>query len=413
MSPPSIPKFSDLPIDKDGPMLNAWGLYGKDDELGFLNRLTDDVVKEAAAEIKTGTRISLNWPLDAQNDIPFFGRQVFHKHVYQKAPRIVHDDTWSFNTQSSSQWDGLRHFAYQKAQRFYNNVTVEQISGPNATNVNGIGAWTEQGIVGRGVLLDWYAWMQEQGKPAHNAFEAGDIPLSDLKKVAEWEGVEFKFGDILIIRSGYMAQYAEKSRDELSALSKAMPPSFFGVEQSEEVLQWIWENFSAVAGDQPSFERWPSKQDYMMHEVLLAGWGCTIGELFDLEKLSQQCKKNALPRPPHPSRGTSAPASSAAVTTTARRISGLTLTSPPDRRPRLDNHFAITNSTVRIGSRARRQHALFHVRAEAQARYIGRQTPSVGQLVPPPDLRLTVLAHALRHGMYSDEGAAGERGGVL
>lgn len=39
--------------------------------------------------------------------------------------------------------------------------------------------------------------------------------------------------------------------------------------------------------------------------------------------------------------------------------------------------------------------------------------PSVGQLVPPPDLRLTVLAHALRHGMYSDEGAAGERGGVL
>lgn len=81
-------------------------------------------------------------------------------------------------------------------------MTVEQISGPNATNVNGIGAWTEQGIVGRGVLLDWYAWMQEQGKPAHNAFEAGDIPLSDLKKVAEWEGVEFKFGDILIIRSG-------------------------------------------------------------------------------------------------------------------------------------------------------------------------------------------------------------------
>lgn len=30
--------------------------YGKDDELGFLNRLTDDVVKDAAREIKTGTR---------------------------------------------------------------------------------------------------------------------------------------------------------------------------------------------------------------------------------------------------------------------------------------------------------------------------------------------------------------------
>ena len=30
--------------------------YGKYDQLGFLNRLTDEVVLEAAKEIKTGTR---------------------------------------------------------------------------------------------------------------------------------------------------------------------------------------------------------------------------------------------------------------------------------------------------------------------------------------------------------------------
>jgi hypothetical protein len=30
--------------------------YGDDDELGFLNRLTDDLVKEAAKEIQSGTR---------------------------------------------------------------------------------------------------------------------------------------------------------------------------------------------------------------------------------------------------------------------------------------------------------------------------------------------------------------------
>ena len=28
-----------------------------------------------------------------------------------------------------------------------------------------------------------------------------------------------------------------------------------------------------------------------MHEVLLAGWGCPIGEMFDLEKLSEECRK--------------------------------------------------------------------------------------------------------------------------
>jgi hypothetical protein len=28
-----------------------------------------------------------------------------------------------------------------------------------------------------------------------------------------------------------------------------------------------------------------------MHEVLLSGWGCPIGEMFDLEKLAEECKK--------------------------------------------------------------------------------------------------------------------------
>ncbi len=46
------------------------------------------------------------------------------------------------------------------------------------------------------------------------------------------------------------------SRDELEAFSKVVPPGLAGVEQSEEVLEWIWNNFSAVAGDHPSFECW-------------------------------------------------------------------------------------------------------------------------------------------------------------
>lgn len=34
--------------------------------------------------------------------------------------------------------DGLRHFAYQKEQKFYNGITLEDIHGDHATNVNGI-----------------------------------------------------------------------------------------------------------------------------------------------------------------------------------------------------------------------------------------------------------------------------------
>ena len=132
----AIPNFDKLPLNKGDPPHSAWGLYGRDDQLGTLNRLTDEVVLKAAKEeIRTGVRISLNWALDAQNK-PSFGRQQFHKRIIHKAPRVVNDDVWTMNSQSSSQWDGLRHFAYQKEQKFYNGVSLSDIH--SESNVNGI-----------------------------------------------------------------------------------------------------------------------------------------------------------------------------------------------------------------------------------------------------------------------------------
>jgi hypothetical protein len=194
------------------------------------------------------------------------------------------------NTAYKGLGDGLRHFAYQKEAKFYNGVTLDDIHGPNKTNVNGISAWAEKGIVGRGILLDYHEWRQANNVP-HDPFKSVSIPLKHLKAVLESQGTELKFGDILIIRSGYMHSYNQKSKQEIAELAKAQPPAFAGVEQSEEMLQWIWENFAAVAGDHPGFECWPSQRDFLLHEVLLAGWGCPIGELFDLEKLAEECKK--------------------------------------------------------------------------------------------------------------------------
>jgi hypothetical protein len=107
--PVELPPFSALPLRKDGPPGNAWGLFGEKDDLGRLNLLTPDVVKAAASEIKTGQRVSLDWPLSKPTN-PFFGRQVFYHHIHTKSPRTVNDDVILFNTQCSTQWDGLRHF---------------------------------------------------------------------------------------------------------------------------------------------------------------------------------------------------------------------------------------------------------------------------------------------------------------
>ena len=77
---PSRPSFSELPLNKGDPFLSAWGLWGKDDQIGSLNFLTEEVVRSAASEIKDGVRINLNWPFD-QPTKPCFGREALEHKV--------------------------------------------------------------------------------------------------------------------------------------------------------------------------------------------------------------------------------------------------------------------------------------------------------------------------------------------
>jgi hypothetical protein len=120
-----LPTFDELPIDKTGPPGNAWGLWGKDDELGMLNLITPEVVAAAASEIKDGLRISLDLPLDKPSH-PAFDRQRFHHEIINKAPMVMNDDAIHVNTQSSTQWDGFRHYGYQRVKQFYNGHRQEE-----------------------------------------------------------------------------------------------------------------------------------------------------------------------------------------------------------------------------------------------------------------------------------------------
>ncbi|KAI9719677.1 MAG: hypothetical protein M1828_006109 [Chrysothrix sp. TS-e1954] len=289
--PPNLPPFADLPLNKSDPPHSAWNLYGPHDALGTLNRLTPPLILAASREIKTGHRISLDLPLDFLASTPLFGRHRFKQEVIEKKPRAVNDDVWSFNTQSSSQWDGLRHFAYQKERRFYGGATMEDIHAGKEEGVLGIQHMARQGIVGRGVLLDYASWCVRHGIE-HNPFETRGIKLEHLKEVAREQGTEFKFGDILIIRSGFTEALDRLSAQERREVADKSPPALAGVERSDEVLEWIWSHFSAVAADHPSFESWPpSSNQPSLHEVLLAGWGCPIGELWDLEALAGYCEE--------------------------------------------------------------------------------------------------------------------------
>lgn len=103
------PSFDDLPLRPDGPRGNAWGLFGSNDELGRLNLLTTETVKEASKEIREGIRVALDWTLDRPFN-PSFERSPMKRQLVHKISGSVNDEVITFNTQGSTQWDGLKHF---------------------------------------------------------------------------------------------------------------------------------------------------------------------------------------------------------------------------------------------------------------------------------------------------------------
>jgi kynurenine formamidase len=154
-------------------------------------------------------------------------------------------------------------------------------------------AWVQKGgVVGRGVLLDYAAWAEAQGLQLSH-FETVSITVSTLLQVAESQGTTFREGDILFIRTGWVPAYEKLSDEAQTRLANFATPPAIGLESSETTLRWIWDRgFAALVGDHPSMEAWPCQNtDYMLHEWLLAGWGLTLGELFNLEELSAECRK--------------------------------------------------------------------------------------------------------------------------
>ncbi|THV64014.1 hypothetical protein D6D27_10544 [Aureobasidium pullulans] len=164
------------------------------------------------------------------------------------------------NIQSGSQWDGFRHYGHQTQGRFYNNLTPEEVKSGTRC---GIQAVSNHGIVGRGVLLDYYGWKLSKGE-SYDPLTSHSIHLEELLAVAKHQGFAA----------------ADPARlDDAGSIH----PCLAGVAQTKEMKTWLHDNyFSAVAGDAPAWECWPPKE-WALHEFLLGSWGVLIGEMFDLE----------------------------------------------------------------------------------------------------------------------------------
>lgn len=290
-----FPAFDEAPKVAGQPQGCLWGFFDKGgvkDEVGTLNLLTPDVVRQASSEIRTGKHIQLDWCLENVT-FPGFGRKGLEQKIIDKgdAGFAVLDDELSLNTQCGSQWDSLKHFGHQASQMHYNGLPHERAA---KEPTNGIHKWCERGgIVGRGVLVDWLSWYEQKHGDPPSPVSRHEITVTDIEECLKHQGTVTKQGDILIIRSGYVRWHNNASMTERREGTQENSIAI-GLQGSEATVRWLYDHhFAAVAGDTVAFEAWPPNFEagWCLHEWLISQWGTPIGELWDLEALSDACKK--------------------------------------------------------------------------------------------------------------------------
>lgn len=296
-----LPSYDQLLRRTDAPAGSSWGLWGDGDTRGTVNLLTPERVAHAATLVHRGVRFNLDHAVNAFDPYPSGTRHPAEHHTFEN--NTFHRDDWvdSFYLQSTSQIDALRHVGHPE-HGFFGGRTPEQIT--NDTADLGVHSYATAGIAGRGVLLDVDRYLAAQGRPLL-LDDPTAIDVDVLDATADWEGVEVRPGDILLVRTGWAGRYLALSTEERATLNRNR--STPGLAQKESVVRWLWDHrIALVAADNTGVERFPAQDsDFydpslpppvrgadhngMIHRPLIALLGMPLGELWALDELAADC----------------------------------------------------------------------------------------------------------------------------
>lgn len=268
-----------------------WGRWGADDERGTLNFITPEVLTHAATMIRKGRTVSCGLPFNSNGPQSggFGGRTNPVHSMLQDGGDIAlgaqdhlsvlryTDDAVAMPLQCGTQWDALAHIFYRG--QMYNGHGLENVTSAGAV-VNSIDRIAD-GVVGRGILLDI---PRHRDVPWLHAGEA--IDDAELEACAQAQGVEVLSGDIVLIRTGQIAQVRA---DGAWGQYDGGPAPGLG----HRAAHWFAAHeIAALATDTWGTEVLPNDTPGVfqpLHLILLVNAGMTIGEIFDLEALADAC----------------------------------------------------------------------------------------------------------------------------
>lgn len=267
-------RYDELPVAANG-LRCAWAEFGPDDQRGTVNRLTDEIVAAAVAEVRTGQRVNISLPLTEPNP-SFFDRKPYRHTIMPMSIPFLQDDVLDqFYPQCSTQWDGLRHRGDPRIG-YYGGVSAQDAGSLDGKL--GIGVWADTGLTGRGVLADI-----DLPDPA----DRHPLTPDEIERALARQGTHPRPGDILLVRTGYLGRFLAASPDERVRLRDS--DTCAGLDASEAMAAYLWDTgFAAVAVDNPTGEVSPRDPSVpSLHTLLIPMLGFALGEFFDLDELAR------------------------------------------------------------------------------------------------------------------------------
>jgi kynurenine formamidase len=284
-----FPSYDSLPSVDGTDEHFAWELWGAGDELGAVNRLSPDTVIRATDEVVTGEVISLSLPLDQPGPGLFEGRDAYERHEIRTSVGRE-DSITNLDLQFSSQWDGFRHVRHRRVG-YYGGRSEEDLDA----GALGIQLLAERGLVARGVLVDIPAYFAANGIP-YRPDRRIALESADLQKILDHQGVKLDYGDVLVIRTGWIDWYLSLSpadRRDLRGTVRSGEGAMEcpGLRGTIDTARWLWNSgIAAVAADNPTVEALPViREDGFLHRRVLPLLGMPFGELWSLKSLSALC----------------------------------------------------------------------------------------------------------------------------
>jgi kynurenine formamidase len=316
---------------KKRPEGSTWGDWGPDDQLGRLNLLTPEKVKQGVAEAREGLAFCLSLPLDYPGGNVLNPRR--HPPVLRPTLRngrpnmnyqlgldnptvtdVINDDAVIMHLQYSTQWDSLAHVGQLFDANgdgvaepvYYNGFRPgEHIVGPSdpkdagaigqvpahstsQAKALGVENMAVKCVQGRGVMIDLHA---------HVGRERAAVGYDQLMRILEADKLTVEQGDMVCLHTGFSQVLLEMHKKPDAHVLESSCAALDG--RDRKLLKWITDSgLAALIADNYAVEVHPATSQphdcasLPLHEHCLFKLGVNLGEIWYLSELAGWLRKN-------------------------------------------------------------------------------------------------------------------------